>query len=144
MKNTSYPIRKAFYELLDGSLSYGGSDVPVYDEVLQESADLYVIIGNQTKGNRDNFCTFVSDCTLTLDIIQRSSFDFTKDAIDSVHDQIGTLLSSSPGTHNLPLQSGFQISAVTEDSFSYVPTLQAEQGYIIRKLITYRIRIVEQ
>lgn len=144
MKDTSYPIRKAFYELLNGVLSYNSVVVPVYDEVLQADAQLYVIIASQTKANQDNFCTFVSDCTITLDIVCKSSFDFTKDAVDSVHNQIGQLVSSAPGQSNLPTQSGFQFSSVTEDSITHIPTLQAEFGYVTRKLVTYRIRIVEQ
>lgn len=145
MKDTGYPLRKAFYELLDGNLLYNSIDVPVYDDVLMESADLYVILSSQTKSPSDNFCTFVSNCTITLDIVHKSQFTFTKDAVDSIHNQIGQLLSTGPGRNSLPFQSGFQFSTLQEDSFSYLPTLQSGvDGYITRKLITYRIRIVEQ
>lgn len=144
MKDVGYPLRKAFYELLNGSLSYNSVNVPVYDESVQESADLYVILSSQTKAPTDNFCTFVSDCTITLDIVYKSSYNFTKDVIDNVHNQIGQLLSSAPGRNSLPSQSGFQFSTLREDAFSYVPTLQTSTGYVTRKLLTYRIRIVEQ
>lgn len=136
-------VRYGIGQSLNGQLTYDGASVPVLDDALTVSDNyaLYVILSNQTAVETSNFNKFAHDCTITLDIVHKTYFGVTKDGVDSVAQQIFTILQPSTTTNGLTEQSGVQFNDLQKESDSYFTMQITNAGPIVRRLITYRLLV---
>lgn len=145
MKDTALPVRQAFYTLLNGNLTYDSANVTVSDGKLKGNVlvnpNNYVILSTQTsspdytKSSRDEVCT------ITLDVITKQDQSASKDAADSIADQILLLVSSSPNSHNLTPPAGFQFLELKKEADTYLPLQLSETSSIMRRLMTFSLRV---
>ena len=120
-------IRDAFFDSLDGQLTYDGSPVPIVDEKLEDSENstMYVIMSTQT----------------TVQDVIFSHYDH--DGIDEVAQQIFDILLPSVTTNGLTAQSGVQITNLQIESDQYFPMQLSQTGSVMRRLIRFRQLIHE-
>lgn len=144
MLDTAKPVRQAFYNLLNGAITYDSFSVGVSDEKLKAgntNDSNYVILSSQTaspdytKTSRDEICTIV------IDIITKQGNSVSKDIADSIAGQILTLVSSTPNTHNLVAPSPFQFLDLKKESDSYLPLQLSDTTSIMRRLMTFSLRV---
>src|SRR5881628_3167605 len=140
MIDVKKPIRKAYYELLNGALSYGSANVPVSDDVkkLADTASVYVILSNQTGSDSGTMQSFDSDETIVLDIVYKGSSRVNKEVVDNVASQIFNLVLPRPGEDGLPQQMGVQINCVRVSGDEYLTMSLNNSNSVVRRLITFK------
>lgn len=74
-KDSSFDLRKAYYQALSG-ITYNGQAVSVYDEIVPQGAVYPVIVlGNQISRGERSKDKFQRDSTIEISVIQRYSAD---------------------------------------------------------------------
>lgn len=70
MKEPIHYIRQKIITRLNGNVSYGGSNVPVYNRVPSSQAEPYIIVYSQvTAETEDNKTSFIYDCTTRIEVV---------------------------------------------------------------------------
>lgn len=142
MIDVSQPVRKAYYELLNGNLLYNGIGVPVSDDLkkLQDSgSSVYVLLSNQDGVNSDTMQSWDSDESIVLDIVFKAATRSNKAVVDNVAGQIFALLLPSPtAAAALPVQTGIQINCVRLDSSRYLTSSLGQANTLVRRLLTFK------
>lgn len=121
MKDPAYTIRNAYYTLLNGQLTSGGNNVPVYDEYAPDNApDSYVILGAQNGYNDGSRSCFVTYCSIIVIVVTRfpAAAQGNKKQADDIANQIMTIINPAPATQ-IDLSPDFDcISTNVENSTS--------------------------
>lgn len=135
-------IRKAFFQALNGQLTYDGV-VPVYDSFSDEDNGAHqVMLTNQTTSNQDDKCSFAWDCTLVIDIVTRTKGSGNKSIADNISEQITAILQPTRKTTGLSIDSTFQLLNLQLQSVRYLED-EMPSRFMVRKLLTYSFRIVQ-
>lgn len=147
MKDPHQIVRKAFWEtfvnnqlfaLFDGS----ANDVRVYDEEVNVREDgLYIILS--TQGGTDNSTKhcFRTDCTINIDIVNKTELSVDKRIVDDISEQILEAVLPFPGVCNLTTQSGFQFLNLQLENTNYLNLQISPTKSIIRKILTFSVTV---
>ena len=74
MKDPAFIVRKGLYDILNGNISYDGTNVPVYNVVPNDASYPYIIIYSVSTGQiEDNKTKFISDVETRLEVVTRFS-----------------------------------------------------------------------
>ena len=140
MIDVKKPIRKAYFELLNGALSFGGNNVPVSDDAkkLADTASVYVILSNQAGSDAGTMQSFDSDENIVLDIVYKGSSRVNKEVVDDVASQIFNLVLPRPGEDGLPRQMGVQINCVRVSGDTYLTMALNSANSVVRRLLTFK------
>ena len=93
MKDSTTELYAAVYSMLNGNLSYGGSDYPVYSSVPKSANYNYVVLADVTFNEDGAQDTYISDCTMLIDIVTGGFKNRgTKKPMNSISNQILQLL----------------------------------------------------
>lgn len=136
MIDTQAKIRQAFYEALNGNLTYNAVAVPLFDEMADTTASVYVILSTQTTTDYPTLNGLNTNETILLDIVHKTGFSITKDAIDNVSTQVLSIIIPTAGQHGLP-DVGIQFSNVRVESIN---TITFQIG-LVRKLIRFSLKV---
>lgn len=131
MKDTGYPVRKAYSTLISG-LGY-----TVYDFKAPDNASYpYVILGSQTSQSENTKTSFDNRVTINIDI--NYSFDDgfgSRKPLDLMVDAILTALITGPGETSISI-TGFNIYSTKKIiDFDFDP-LVSDTQIIYRRVIT--------
>lgn len=139
MIDVKQPLRKAYYDLLAGMLTYGGNIIPVADDAkkLGDAATLYVILTNQSGADSSTFQTFDSDETIVLDIVYKSGARVNKETVDNVAAQILNLVLPAPGLTGLISGPGVQFNCVKLKDDRYLTLQLNSSNSVVRRLLTF-------
>lgn len=97
MKDIGATIRTVYTSLL-GALSYGGQAVPFYTaEPWATTPDFFVVLQNIEQGEENNDQRWVTNATVTLDVITKQNMANSRDAVDDIANQI--LVALLPNTY---------------------------------------------
>jgi hypothetical protein len=140
-KDAERVLRKAFYNALNGNVSYNSTNVPIYDEFASDTAgNLFIVLGNQYADDRRNFAKFVTGSVIVVDICHIQNRAMTKDVVDAVANSVkGILMPMLSGT-GLTLDSGFSVNNLYRETSSYLSE-QNNTKWAIRKIERYRCDI---
>jgi len=143
MIDVKLPIRKAFYDLLNGQLTYGLNMVPVVDDIknLGDAATAYVLLSNQVGVDASTFQTFDSDETLVLDIVFKAGSRSNKAVPDGIAGQILPLLMPAPGVNGLVPSASIQINCVQLHDDRYMPAMFNGSNTVTRRLLTFKMHV---
>jgi hypothetical protein len=142
MIDVKLPIRKAFYQLLNGALNDPSANpVNVYDAVqkLADQAMLYVLLENQTSIPTNNQVQFASHEDITLSIVQRNPARVARSQVDYIASQILGLVLPNQGTNGLPTQFGVQFLDVQVAQDTYQTFYLENNDAVVRRLITFEM-----
>lgn len=139
MIDVKQPVRKAYFDLLNGPLAFGGSPVPVVDDVkkLGDSSTIYVLLSNQTGTDASTFQTFDSEETIILDIVYKAGARTSKEVVDNIAGQIFALVLPAPGVTGLISGPGVQINCVKKSDDRYMTLALNSSNSVVRRLITF-------
>lgn len=139
MIDVKLPLRKAYYQLLNGQLSFSGNNVPVYDDVawLQNTDNLYVLLMNNSSVDRNTQQSFSSEEDIVLDIVSTATARVSKETVDIVASQIQNLVCPNPQQNGLPVQSGIWIDNVYKSADSYMEFALQNAKSVLRRIITF-------
>lgn len=144
MIDVKKPLRKAYYELLNGFLLYNAVGVPVSDELkkLQDAGtNMYVLISAQSGSDAGTMRSWDSDEDLALDIVFKASARANRQVVDDIANQIFGLLMPSPGIHALPSQAGIQINCIRLSDDRYLDMSLGNSTTMTRRRLTFRQHI---
>lgn len=138
MINPGHKILTAWFELLNGNLS-----VPVYrTDAPVNAPDKYVILRMESGTDRRNNQANVTNPVLITEVVTKYDVMINDADIFEIDTEIGLLLSSTPATHNLPIQPGIQITSVIRQNETILP--EDDGSRRINTLITRNIHRVVQ
>lgn len=144
MKDWAQPLRKAYYDLLNGVVVIDSGFVPVFQERVadNEPSNIYIVIGDIVSSNADDFTTYNSEVFLNLDVVSRQQSGMG-DEVDTMVDQIKTLLFPTRTTRGIAQPSGFQVSEIWIESENELPVAELPIGYLKRKILRIHHKIVD-
>lgn len=136
------PCRMAFFNLLNGQISYNSALVPIFDQKVRkgDSSNLYVNIvamGSVDDVTMQNFSRKIS---VTLDITTKTTDTISTDIADDIAAQIFALAMPSIGIVGLADTADIQWSTISLSSDRYLELLLATTTTQVRRLLTFVIK----
>lgn len=143
MIDVKLPIRKAFYDLLNGQLTYGLNLAPVVDDMknMGDAATAYVLLSNQIGVDSSTFQTFDSDESIVLDIVFKAGSRSNKAAPDAIAGQILPMVLPAPGVNGLNPSPSIQINCVKLYDDRYMPAMMNGSNTVTRRLLTFKMHV---
>jgi len=143
MKDCSNNIRVRYLAILNGNITYGGKNVPVYGtDSFETVPQNYIIIGDITESADNNNQLFVSGADVVIDIFSEQYMIRNNSIIDDIADQILTLLIPTTGVQDIG-DNEFQIYATARTSSRYL-TMQEGNNFINRKILIINNSIIQK
>lgn len=138
--NLTYPVRKAWYELLNGNLSV---DVFATDAPASHSGH-YVLLRTESDTNTPNNHKFYNNVVIITEVITQFDTMIDDSIAPGIDSEIDSLLfPTTPGHHALPAQDDVQIISVERRDATYLPEDNGATPRIHR-LITRNVHRVGQ
>jgi hypothetical protein len=147
MKDPVKFIKDAYFNALDGVITYNGSTIPVYDEEADETGgDYYIIISTITDADFPNKGKFMNDVEVLIDVVSQNNWrvDLVKQIVDSITAKIMNVIIPSIGTTSLIENADFQIVDVRKASTQHVPIIDTGTKKIVRRLTRFTQLIIEK
>lgn len=139
MKNVMKPVIDAWFNLLDGNLSYESSQVPVFKEdPANYTAGHYVLLQAESETDDSNKTSFVTNPVVVVDIVTVHSIGVKRSVADAIDDQIREIV--WPTRKCALVTTGFQISNVTPSSANYLEEDDGSKRYY-RKVTRFTHRV---
>lgn len=136
----------SWFDLLDGSLSYNGKEVKIYDPDVPEDLDPsttvsehYVIVRAESETEVSNKKTYAFNSIMIVDIVTVFQNNIDRKVCEDIYGQIVGLVFSKPGRNQLAEQTGIQILEVRVDNTIYRD--EAGDKKIRRKICRFFHRI---
>lgn len=145
MKDTKSAVRKAFYTLLNGQLSYNGSDVPVSADrsIIYGTSDFYVLLGNQDETDDSTKNDFTSTSTITIDIIHKTKSAVSRQGINEVAGQLFNLVLPTKVTTGLIPPANWQFHNIQKESDIDLDVALNATSVGARRIITFRLTVIQ-
>jgi len=147
MKDPVKFIKDAYFNALDGAITYNGSTIPVYDEEADETGgDYYIIISTITDAELPNKGKFMNDVEVLIDVVSQNNWrvDLVKQIVDSITAKILAVIIPSVGSTSLIENADFQIVDVRKASTQHVPIIDTGTKKIVRRLTRFTQLIIEK
>jgi len=147
MKDPVKFIKDAYFNALDGVITYNGSTIPVYDEEADETGgDYYIIISTITDADFPNKGKFMNDVEVLIDVVSQNNWrvDLVKQIVDSITAKILNVIIPSVGATSLIENADFQIVDVRKASTQHVPIIDTGTKKIVRRLTRFTQLIIEK
>lgn len=137
MKDVFQALRTAYHQQLDG-LAVGAEAIQCYDDVAPDNTtpSKYIILSTQTGSEEGNKHANITDCTMLVDVVVKSTSSTGKLECDEIADQIMQQIDETLTLTGFDLITCQLVSS--ESLFMKTGT-----GYIYRRLIRYRHSVVE-
>ena len=139
-------LEDSWNTLLNGSLSYQGKAVKVYNpdapEDLDPSATVsehYVIVRAESEAEVSNKKTYAMNSVVVVDIVTIFQNNINRKVAEDIYGQIVGLVFSKPGRNRLSEQTGIQITEVKVEGTFYRDEVGDQK--IRRKIVRFSHRI---
>ena len=140
-KDSSFDLRKAYYQAL-GGITYNGQSVGIYDEIVPQGAVYPVIVlGNQISRGERSKDGFQRDSTIEISVIQRyTSDEGGKKEVNDISNLIIARIITSNNTFGFAQYlEGWQVINCEYETNSLILQLptgwQVEQSIIFSQLL---------
>lgn len=147
MIDVKLPLRKAYYALLNGNIIYNAVAIPISSDIKKLSdnaAQAYIIMTGQTSTDNTNLAAFGSNEQIILDIVCKAQTRVNKETIDSIANQILTLVIPTPQTNGLPAQAGISIQCVILSSDRYLDLVINQGSTVNRRILTFSQKVTQK
>lgn len=141
MIDVKQPLRTAYYQLLNGFLTFNSAPVPVSDDarkLIDSGVYPYVLLSSQSGVELNTLASFDSQEDIILDIVDKSLARTNKQNVDAVANQIVQLVCPNPAQNGLPGQPGISINNVRLSNDNYITLALNTSNSVIRRLLTFR------
>ncbi len=137
-------VRKAFFQALDGNLTYDSIQVPVTDSKIEENVLLYVVISGQNDDNKSNKSRFAYEVNVTVDIVNRRKASGKSIPVEEVSSLILAIIKPTPATHGLVIDAPLSITFCRFEGSQQQDLIDdATNDFIHVKRLNFRIRITQ-
>lgn len=138
-------VRTAFFQALNGNLTYNSVPVPVSDDIkpFGSTSPIYVILASQSGAEKNTFSGWASDENIDLDIIFKASTQASKQPLDLVAAQILNLICPSVTASGLAPQPGMQFLNVKLQSDRYLSLALNASNTVERRILTFKLYVAQ-
>jgi hypothetical protein len=141
MKEPAQYVRRGLYNVLNGNITYDGSNVPIYNTVPVNASYPYIIIysvtTNQIEDNRDNY---IADVSTRLEVVTRfADGDGGQLQANEIINSITQLVVLKSGLLNLN-SDGFNVYSQVNEGITYL-TEDAPDHTYYRGIISLSIKL---
>lgn len=146
MIDVGQKLRKAYFDLLDGNITYGGKTVPVVDEKLEmniNDTELYVIFTSQNEVNVNTKSNWIREVEMAIRVVNYRQSTNTKEAVENVSSQILNILFPTKNTNSVSLDSPLKLSMAVLMNSEYNPVVQTENGFFVSKVLVIKNRVIQ-
>lgn len=146
MIDVGQKLRKAYFDLLDGNITYGGKVVPVVDEKLEmniNDTELYVIFTSQNEVNVNTKSNWIREVEMAIRVVNYRQSTNTKEAVENVSSQILNIIFPSKNTNSVSLDSPLKLSMAVLMNSEYNPVVQTENGFFVSKVLVIKNRVIQ-
>lgn len=146
MIDVSLGVRTAFFQALNGSLTFNGNPVPIGDDMkpVGSTAPMWVILASQTSVPRNTGNAWATDETIDLDIVFKTSTTTGKKSLDLVANEIlGIIFPNPPGTIGIPAQPGMQFLNLMVSANRYISLALNSSNSVERRIITIKLYVAQ-
>ena len=149
MANRETAIRTAYYQSLNGNLSYNSINVPITDSIIPQGASdspVYCVFDRQTAVLNKDGGFYIQSWNTTIDIliISKQGFSVSKEIVDSISEQIEEIIIPSASTNGLTAQTGWQIDNVFLDRAIFLDVSITGTQTTIHKGLTFSQKVIKQ
>lgn len=128
-------LREIYLGVLNGSLLYNNTDVPVYGQIpFETTPQNYVIIGNISESADNNNQRFNNIVDVTIEIYSEQYRTNDLSVVDDISSQILDILIQNPNVMGFE-NAYWQVFPKARTSSTYSPLIKGN-NYIVRKIIT--------
>lgn len=136
-------LRDGFAAALDGELEYNTVNVPVFDQKVEGTHAMYVLMGKMRDDNRTNKTRFVTEKIFDLELFNVRHATAQSGVLDDIADQILEILIPTPQTIGFTV-AGYSVTFCRlEDASAESPVLRDGNKVTHMKRLTFRTRIVQ-
>lgn len=131
MKEAIHFIRQKIFTRLNGNVSHGGSNVPVYNRVPSTQDEPYIIIYSQNEQDIDvNQQEFITQCTTRVEVVTGFfSDDGGELQANQIVNSILQLLKTSKTDYFDLSSNNFNVYSFTIDNIAYTEDADEEKTY---------------
>lgn len=142
---------QAWYDLLNGALSYNGKQIGVYKEDIPEDypptsafSEHYVWIRGESGTDDSNKSRFVDNNVVVIDIVTSFTNNVNRSVCEIIDAAIRSLVYSSVANTNFTQPSNMQFGQTIRENYDYVlePAENVGANVIYRKVSRYKTRVV--
>ena len=147
MKDPIKFIKDAYFNALDGNITYNGSTIPVYDEEADETGgDYYILISTITDADFPNKTKFMNDVEVLIDVVSQNNFrvDLVKSIVDAITEKVLNEILPSVSNSSLSDNADFQIVDVRKSGSQHIPIIDTGTKKIVRRLTRFTQLIIEK
>ena len=141
MKLPSGELQKAYFTTLNGNISNGGSNVPVFDVVPPDQGYPYIhFVGQNVVESNFNTDKRITDIIMELDVVTGfdGSFGGKKQSFE-ISDQVIELIRQTPGNY-LSLGGFTMLTATLDSSFGREEQGEVDTLFINRLRFRHKIQ----
>lgn len=148
MIDVKQAVRKSFYQLLNGQLTFGGNPVPISEgmKIPGNISPIYVILDGQTSAPKYVFNGWASDETIDLDINFKAGAAVARSTLDQIAGQILALLYPDPantGLYGLPAQPGVQFLNLVVNADRDLSLSLNASNTLGRRILTFKLYVAQ-
>lgn len=121
MKEPAHFVRKGLFNVLNGNISYNGSNVPVYNVVPDGQSYPYIIIYSvSTNQIEDNISNYISDVVTRIEVVTRfADSDGGQLQANQIINSISQLVIKKASLLDLT-SDGFNVYSQVNEGINYV------------------------
>tara|TARA_Y100001937_G_scaffold120083_1_gene176746 strand:- start:1500 stop:1937 length:438 start_codon:yes stop_codon:yes gene_type:complete len=141
MKEPAHFVRRGLFNVLNGNITYDGSNVPVYNTVPDDTSFPYIIIysvsTNQIEDNRTNY---IADVSTRIEVVTRfASGDGGQLQANQIINSISQLVILKSGLLNLT-SDNFNVYSQVNEGITYLTEDEPDNTYY-RGIISLSIKL---
>lgn len=148
MKDTMLPLRQAVYTALHNQIVYNGETVKVFDEkkISAYQDDIFIVLSTQQESEAPQMTseTWSTDSSIDIEILHKTDYEVSKNAIDAISNEIYRLLITSTFTTGMRQPDHMQILSVRRSRAITQNYSLTDSQTVIGKIITISCIIVQQ
>lgn len=135
MLDTSNSVRSIYVATLNGNITNGGKNVPVYGQVpFVTTPKMYVVIGNITESSDNTNHSFGNEVEVVIDIFSEQYRVYDNSIVDNIASQVLNLLIPTTSTTTYS-DANFFVYPTARTSSRYLPLYDGD-NFVARKIIT--------
>lgn len=144
MKDTALPVRRGYFQKLNGAVTHNSQPVPVYDTfAVNEAAYPYIILSTQTAVDDSVKRCQGQEVTMLLDVVTGFIGAPDRVPLDNICDQIYELINPVDGTNWISVGPDLRVISTRLLSDTTLES-QNDTWKIVRRLIRFGHKIHEQ
>lgn len=143
MNNYVGALLKAYYQTLNGNITYNGQEVKVYRTSIDSADNFhYIQLKPESETDSSNKNVFITNPVVIADILTVHDGGIDESIVQDIDNQMRQLLFSSTQITNLIAEAGMQILNVRAESSTYLDGFDGTR-YQYRKITRFSNRVLQ-